>query len=442
MLLLDPMQRAKLSLPACAETTRLRVSADRIAADIEALRSLTIAGRPYTRRAFTPMYDDGRSWLTAAMAAAGLATTVDAAGNLVGRRPAARTAALDDDRGAAGVIAIGSHIDTVPDGGAYDGIAGVVAGLEVARTFADAGVELPIALEVIDFLAEEPNDFGVSCVGSRGMVGHLSEADLDRRDPSGTRLADAIRSVGGRPKELGPSLRKPGSLNAYLELHIEQGRVLERAGRPAGIVTTIVGIRRYAVQFIGAPSHAGTTAMGERRDALAAAAEMILAVEKLACAQAQDGYFVGTVGCLTTGPNAANVVPGTAETVVELRAEADAQLDDVQRALEAEVSAIGDRRGLSASVERVSLTLPVPMDVALRATLADAADVVDCRTCDLPSGAGHDAGHVAALAPAAMIFIPCLEGLSHAPGESASPQDIATGADVLTQAVLAVAAKL
>lgn len=211
-----------------------RADAARIAVDIEALRALTLADRPYTRRAFTPVYQQGRQWLARAMAAAGLEASVDAAGNLIARRPVGvgGSAAAPET-----CVMIGSHIDTVPDGGAYDGIAGVVAGIEVARLLREAAIALPFALEVADFLAEEPSEFGLSCIGSRGMAGRLSDHDLERREPAGTYLADAIREVGGRPEALGAPLREQGSIRAYLELHIEQGRVLERSGVAIGIVT-------------------------------------------------------------------------------------------------------------------------------------------------------------------------------------------------------------
>ena len=235
---------------------------------------------------------------------------------------------------------IGSHIDTVPDGGAYDGIAGVVAGIEVARLLREAAIALPFALEVADFLAEEPSEFGLSCIGSRGMAGRLSAHDLERREPAGTCLADAIREVGGRPEALGAPLRERGSIRAYLELHIEQGRVLERSGVAIGIVTGIVGIRRYEVRIAGAAAHSGTTPMDERHDALAGAAELIIAVERLARAYARRGHFVGTVGKLSHTPNASNVIPGTATLTLELRALTDAVLDESELQLGSELGAL------------------------------------------------------------------------------------------------------
>lgn len=408
-----------------------RADPGRIAADIEALRELTVPDRPYTRRAFTPMYAQGREWLSGAMAKAGLHPEIDAGGNVVGRSPAPHRRS----------VAIGSHIDTVPDGGAYDGVAGVVAGLEAARLVKQTGIDLPFALEVIDFLSEEPSDFGVSCIGSRALVGALSDRDLARTDPDGTSLRDALAAVGGCPEALGAPLRERGSLRAYLELHIEQGPILERAGAPLAIVTGIVGIRRYEVRVVGAPAHAGTTPMDARRDALTGAAELVLVVERLARESSDRDGVLGTVGHLALSPNAANVVPGEATATLELRASSDQALDAAHRELEAGARQVASERGLALTFTEVSRTQPVELDQDLRTMLAQAADAAGVQTLEMLSGGGHDAGHVAALGPAAMVFVPCREGLSHAPGESADPADIAVGAEVMLRVVLELAAR-
>jgi N-carbamoyl-L-amino-acid hydrolase len=406
-----------------------RADVGRIAADIAALRELTVPDRPYTRRAFTPVYAQGRQWLSVAMADAGLHPEMDAAGNLVGRSPG-------PDRAS---VAIGSHIDTVPDGGAYDGVAGVVAGLEVARLVQRAANELPFTLEVIDFLSEEPSDFGVSCIGSRGMAGTLSESDLTRTDHAGTSLREALRAVGGRPEALRGPLRARGSLRAYLELHIEQGPVLERAGAPIGIVTGMVGIRRYEVRLVGTAAHAGTTPMDSRRDALAGVAELVLAVERLGRDGSRDDGVLGTVGALALTPNAANVVPGEVTATVELRAPGNEALDGAQRELEAGMAEVASARGLGLEFVEVSRTPPVELDRDLCAMLERAARAAGVQALQMVSGAGHDAGHVAPLGPAAMVFVPCREGLSHSPSESADPEDIAVGAEVMLRVVLELA---
>jgi beta-ureidopropionase / N-carbamoyl-L-amino-acid hydrolase len=246
--------------------------------------------------------------------------------------------------------------------------------------------------------------------------------------------------VGGRPEALGGPLRERGSLGAYLELHIEQGPVLERAGAAVAIVTAIVGIRRYEARIGGNPSHAGTTPMDTRHDALPAAAELVLAVERLARGRAGEDGFVGTVGRLAVTPNAANVVPGEVTATVELRAPSDESLDEVQRELEARIAEVSSERGLGFRFAEVSRTPPVELDHELRTMLGQAADAAGVQALQMVSGGGHDAGHVAALAPAAMLFVPCREGLSHAPAESADPGDIAVGAQLMLQVVLGLAA--
>jgi N-carbamoyl-L-amino-acid hydrolase len=267
----------------------------------------------------------------------------------------------------------------------------------------------------------------------------VSSQDLARQDQYGTSLDAAIRAVGGRPEALGESLRKPGSLRGYLELHIEQGPVLERAGTRLGIVSGIVGIRRYEICLDGAAAHAGTTPMEGRRDALAGSAELILAVERLARERAPQSGFVGTIGSLVVEPNAPNVVPGEARATVELRALNDTALNEAQSEVEALARELALRRGLDLTLTELSRTRPVELDGDLRALLGRAADAAGVPTLELSSGGGHDAGHVASLGPAAMVFIPCRDGLSHAPGEQADPTDIATGAAVMLRVVLELA---
>ena len=228
-------------------SSNLPVNAARIAEDIDALARLTEPGRPWTRRVFSPLFLEGRAYIEARMRAAGLETRIDAAGNLIGRRLGRA--------GTQGVLMLGSHSDTVPDGGRFDGIAGVVAALEVARSLAERGVALAHDLEVVDFLAEEVSPFDVSCIGSRGMTAQMPETWLKRRNESGA-LGDALVSVGGDPAVV---LRlSPPKIAAFLELHIEQGPVLERQGRDIGLVTGIVGITRFEILVEGRPDHAGT----------------------------------------------------------------------------------------------------------------------------------------------------------------------------------------
>ena len=289
----------------------LPVNADRIAEDIDALSRLTEPGRPWTRRVFSPLFLEGRAYVEARMRAAGLETRVDAAGNLIGRRAGGGEARA--------VLMLGSHSDTVPDGGRFDGIAGVVAALEVARSLAERGVVLAHDLEVVDFLAEEVSPFGVSCIGSRGMTGQMPGTWLTRRNESGG-LGDALSSVGGDPAAV---LRlSPPEIAAFLELHIEQGPVLEREGRDIGLVTGIVGITRFEILVEGRRDHAGTTPMDARADALVAASDLVLKIRDEALRLSRKpSHFVATVGEFAMTPNAANVVPGRVRLLVDARAE-------------------------------------------------------------------------------------------------------------------------
>lgn len=402
----------------------LATNAARIAEDISGLAEITEPDRPYTRRAFTPMFLRGRDWLTRRFEAARLAVHVDAAGNLVGRRPGRRPEL--------GVILLGSHSDTVPDGGRYDGIAGVSAALEVARALADLDITLDHDLEIVDFLAEEVSIFGVSCVGSRGMAGARPE-DWLARQSEGITLSQAIADVGGDAS--GQTTRS--DVAAFLELHIEQGPILENQSIDIGLVTAIAGITRIEIIVEGRADHAGTTPMGSRKDALSAAARIALEVESQATSLAAGPFhFAATVGEFRMEPNAANVVPSRVSMLIDARAE---RREDMEKFLSrlgegvADIATIGD---LTISGPRVlSDNLPTPCDEGLLTVLENACDDTGARHRRMASGAGHDTAWLARITRAAMIFVPCVGGRSHTPEETAAIDDIALGAAVLLEAV-------
>ncbi|MBS7704995.1 Zn-dependent hydrolase [Chelatococcus asaccharovorans] len=402
------------------------VKADRIAEDVEALARITDPDRPWTRRAFTPRFLEGRAYIEARMRAAGLETRIDAAGNLIGRRAGSRPGT--------GTLLIGSHSDTVPDGGRFDGVAGVVSALEVARSLADAGIVLEHDLEVIDFLAEEVSIFGVSCVGSRAMAGRLDPAWLGRVGGDLT-LAEGIRQVGGDPDRLADAARS--DIKAFIELHIEQGPVLEDSGDDIGVVSAIVGITRIEFIIEGRPDHAGTTPMAARRDALVAAADLVRAVRALAMAHPEgEGHFTATVGEFRVLPNAANVVPSKVELLIDARAECRPAMEAFIAALTAEAATLKQQHGVVVTGPRViSDNDAVTCDIALQQTLAKAADALGLPRRELASGAGHDAAWIARVAPAAMVFIPCREGRSHTPEEWTENDAIAKGAAVIHEAI-------
>ena len=403
----------------------LAVSPARIAADIDALAAITDPNRPWTRRAFSPLFLEGRAYLENAFRAAGLETRIDAAGNLVGARKG-RTPGI-------GTIMLGSHSDTVPDGGRFDGVAGVVVALEVARGLEEAGIELEHDLEVTDFLAEEVSIFGVSCIGSRGMAGVRPGEWLGRK-ADGMTLAEGIRDVGGDPDA---EQKARADIRAFLELHIEQGPVLEGDKLDIGVVTAIAGITRVEIIVEGRADHAGTTPMNRRADALAAAAHAVLAVETLARALAATrGHFAATAGEFEMWPNAANVVPSRVRMLLDIRSEHRDDLGDFLTSLEAVLEGIARDNGVSIAPPRLVSDNPaMPMDDLVMDALDAACQTTGAGHRRMASGAGHDAAFMARIARAGMVFIPCRDGRSHAPEEFAENADIALGAEVLLQAV-------
>lgn len=405
------------------------VDRDRLWADIMALAELTEPDAPYTRRSFSPMFLRGRDWLAQRFAAAGMAVRLDAGGNLIGR--------LAGEGRAPGTIMIGSHSDSVPSGGRFDGMAGVIAALEVVRALRDAGRAMNHAIEVVDFLAEEPSEFGLSCVGSRAMAGCLSGDMLEYRNAAGETLAAAIDRVGGDAAAIEQARRS--DIAAFLELHIEQGPVLEATRTDLGIVSAIASVTRVEIRFEGRADHAGTTPMHLRRDAgLGAAAAMaFVAAEAERHAGMGRGHFVATTGVVTLSPNAANVIPGEARLVVDIRAEDDGALDEFLRDLDTRTSAIArSLRVGRAGWKVLSRTRPAHCDPHLRKLLEDSARSLGFSTLEMASGAGHDAAFLSTIAPGAMVFVPCREGRSHAPEEWATPEAIAAGAATLLETVM------
>jgi N-carbamoyl-L-amino-acid hydrolase len=403
----------------------LAIDCARLWADVMALADITDPAHPYTRRSFSPLFRQGRAWLRRRFEEAGLAVRLDAGGNLIGR--------MEGSDPARGTIMLGSHSDTVPSGGRFDGIAGVIAALEVVRAL--GAQRMRHAIEVVDFLAEEPSEYGLSCVGSRAMAGRLEPKTLDYTNASGERLGDAIDRIGGAVSRLADARR--GDIAAYFELHIEQGIVLQSRGIDLGLVTGIVGIARVEIVFRGAADHAGTTPMDLRHDAGLAAARAIAFVAERASslAAAGRGYVVATAGVIETDANAANVIPGHARIIFDIRAEDHALANDFIAELDRESAAIA----AAARVERsrydiLSNATPAACDAHLRGLLEGAAEQLGFSTMPLASGAGHDAAFVSRIAPSAMLFVPCKDGKSHAPEEWAEADALAKGAAVMLEA--------
>jgi N-carbamoyl-L-amino-acid hydrolase len=390
---------------------------------------MTDPEKPWTRRAFDAQFAKGRAWLEAEFRAAGLSVAIDAGGNLVGRTPAGEQAS--------GALVAGSHSDTVPAGGRFDGVLGVLAALEAVQSIREQQLSLLHPLEVVDFLAEEPSEFGISCIGSRSWAGVLTASDLARRLPSSLTLAAAIDSVGGTAGRLGGPIRDRDSVAAYVEVHIEQGLVLAERNAAIGIVTAIVGIRRYEVTVEGRADHAGTTPMHLRHDALVGAADFLRAVDHLARTRpAESPYLVATVGKLSVEPNAINAVPGVVRMILETRSTEEPALDQFERELwKRTESELSDRR-LRLHVTQLSQTSPTACSPMIQDAIEKASAAGGFLSTRLPSGAGHDGVFVAPIAPMGMIFVPCRDGRSHTPEEWAEPVDCANGARVLAETLL------
>jgi beta-ureidopropionase / N-carbamoyl-L-amino-acid hydrolase len=411
--------------------SNLSLDADRLWADIMGLAEITDPARPWTRRSFTTLFLEGRAWLTKRFAEAGLVTRIDTSGNLIGR--------LEGKNPALGVIAIGSHSDSVPSGGRFDGMAGLATGLEIVRAMRDAGLHPQHTIEVIDFLAEEPSEYGLACIGSRGMGGALDGRMLALAEPSGEKLRDGMRRVGGDPDRIAEAKRS--DVSAYLELHIEQGVVLESRALDVGIVSSIVGIRRIEIVFQGEADHAGTTPMTLRHDALVAAAHVVATVRRTAEQLDAEGadYFVSTVGILGLEPSASNIVPSRCRLMVDARSTSPALIQRFTEAIDRESQA----HAAAAKVSRAAFTIlsdgpPVACDENLRAALRQGARDLGLSQIDLPSGAGHDAVYMSRICPSAMLFVPCRAGKSHTPEEWADRDAIAAGAAVIFGALRAL----
>ncbi len=414
-------------------SARLQVSRDRLRSRIEALAQITEPDRPWTRRAFTDLFLQGRDWLAGEFRAAGLEPRLDAGANLVGER-AGTEAGL-------GALMLGSHTDTVAGGGRFDGIAGVLTALEVAQVLHENGVQHRHPLMIVDFLSEEPSDYGASCVGSRAMVGTLNRRMLERTNPAGESLEQAIRRMGGNPAALTGPLLAEGDVRAYLELHIEQGPVLESLGKPIGVVGGIVGIQRLAITVNGRAGHAGTTPMDMRSDALVGASRLVELVWAEAQSQARELPFVATIGRFDVYPNGANVVPGRVELVLEARSMDDELTRNWLRRVAGEAEGIMRGLGLGLEVAEESSAAAVHCDAELRELLAQSCRLRGHAFHHLMSGAGHDAMQLARLAPVAMVFVPCDSGISHNPAENAHIDDLAAGTEVLLETVLALDAQ-
>ncbi|HEV8204649.1 MAG TPA: M20 family metallo-hydrolase [Pyrinomonadaceae bacterium] len=404
-----------------AQTT-LRVNGKRIMDHILALAEF--GKNPQggaSRVAYSDADKQGREYVLGLLRDAKLDVTIDAAGNLIGRRA-----------GIAGNLKpmlIGSHIDTVPEGGNYDGVVGSIGAIEVAQTLAENNVTTLHPLEVVIFQNEEGG-----LIGSRAMDGELTEKELELVSRSGKSIREGIKFIGGDVAKLAEMRRQKGDIAAYLELHIEQGGILDAEKINIGVVEGIVGINWWDVTIEGFANHAGTTAMNNRQDALLAAAKFIEAVNRVVTSV--PGRQVGTVGRINALPGAPNVIPGKVVLSLELRDLDAAKINMLFEKIQAEAQKIAADSKTKFDFKEINVNIPAPTDPQIRSLISVAARELGLTTKLMPSGAGHDAQDMARLGPVGMIFVPSVGGISHSPREFSRPNDIANGANVLLHTFL------
>ncbi len=389
---------------------------DTVLARCEALASCSEAPDRLTRRFLCPAMRSAHELLASWMRDAGLGVRVDAVGNLIGRRDG------QTDR----IVAVGSHIDTVPNAGRYDGVLGVLLG--IAAMDALRGITFRRTADVIAFAEEEGVRFGVPYLGSRAVVGRLGPAELALTDADGISVARAIEGFGLDPSATARAAYPPGQPEAYLEAHIEQGPVLDESGLGLGIVTSIVGQTRLSLAWLGRSGHAGTEPMRHRRDALAGAAEFIAAVERLAQA---DPELRATVGNLVVTPNAPNVVPGDVRLSLDVRHPVDEVRRQAVDQLRTWARDIAGRRRLTVRVDPIAESAAVACDAGLTDRLAAAVAAEGLTGVRLSSGAGHDAAVLAERCPVALLFIRSPGGLSHHPDEAVRREDVRAALSVM-----------
>ena len=399
----------------------------------ESLESLSQFGRNpeggVTRVAWTaPDVAARRFVLEKLLPGMDLSVRTDAAGSIFARREGTGKGLP--------VILFGSHIDSVPKGGNFDGDVGSLAAIEVMRSLFERGIRTRHPLECVIWSNEEGTHYGHGIFGSRAAVGELDAGELEEKDEEGLPIADAVRSVGGDISRIGEARRKPGEIAAYLEMHIEQGGILDKTGVPIGVVEGIVAITRHAVKVTGFANHAGTTPMPERRDALVAAARLVLAVREETVRE--PGRQVGTVGKLEVRPGAPNIIPGEVNFVLELRDLSLEKITEIFRRIETRGREIARETGTEIVFRRTTVHEPALATPWVRDVIAAEAASLGFKTASLPSGAGHDAQMLARIAPMGMIFVPSVGGISHSPKELTRWEDIANGAAVLYRTILAI----
>jgi beta-ureidopropionase / N-carbamoyl-L-amino-acid hydrolase len=412
---------------------QFHINAERLRSDLEKLSEIgrDPATGGITRLGYSENELAAREFVTTLMKQAGLSVRTDPAGNLFGWREGSEKLPK---------LLFGSHIDTVLNGGRFDGAVGTIAAIEAIRALDDGEIETRHPLEVVVWTNEEGNHFGISTMGSAIAAGVLGPEVLTRKDDQGATVADWLKRYGQDPAHLTDARIPKGSIAAYLELHIEQGPTLDRYKIPIGIVQGIVGLKRWRCIATGFANHAGTTPMRGRQDALAAASREVLAVRQAVLAE--SGLQVGTVGYIKVEPGAVNVIPGRAEFPVELRDLDAAKIDRIWSRIQSNFQEIDKQENVTTQCTEFDDIAPARTDPAMQSAIRKAAHSLGLDSFDLPSGAVHDAQLMARIAPFGMIFIPSHNGISHAPQELSSWPSIADGAEVLYRSLLQVDTQL
>jgi hydantoinase/carbamoylase family amidase len=374
-----------------------------------------------TRLAWSPELFASYDWVGERMRGLGLDVETDAAGNLIGRWPA----------GAGSAVLVGSHLDTVPSGGRFDGVLGVVAAVHAVRLLMDEGFAPERPLWLVAFMDEEGARFDAALFGSRAFTG-ADVSDLGNRTDTAGKTLRAAMTAAGYDLDRVPEAGRIGDVGAYLELHIEQGPVLEVEGRDIGVVTSIVGLRGYRVRLRGEANHAGTTPMRLRRDAFAGAARVAL---ELRDAARRSDDVTANVGRITVEPGGANVVPGLAEFTIDVRSTTPAGIAELERLVEETVARIAAEERVEAELWQTFALDPLELDPKLVETVERAASAEGARAKRMPSGAGHDAMVIGRHVPAAMLFVPSRGGISHSPDEYSYPAHVELGMRVLAEAL-------
>ncbi len=402
----------------------LRVNQDRIESRIMELARYgrDENGHGY-RVAFSKGDQEGRAWYMDQLRSAGMEVSIDYAGNIIGKRQGKNPVLKP--------IAFGSHIDMVPDGGNYDGCVGSISALEVISVLNENKVITNHPLQIMIFSDEEG---GIT--GSSAIAGHLSGQDLQAKSHSGMTIAEGIRAIGGDPEKIKKVIGKKGDLTAFLELHIEQGGFLEQDHIQIGVVEGIVGIWHWDVVFEGFANHAGTTPMNRRKDALLAASQFVLAVNETV--RSHEGRQVGTVGKIQVEPGAPNVIPGKVITSLELRDLSYEKIEMIFAEIKKRADKIAAGSGVNISFTESLSVKPALTDNEIQNYIIQSAKLLGLSFQKMPSGAGHDSQEMATIAPVGMIFVPSAGGISHSPKEFTSATDMANGANVLLQTILAI----